>query len=46
MTTVSNAKNMGAWTTDRQAKSDDKGENKEGGSIAERRRRRRDGGRS
>ena len=54
MTTVSNAKSMGAWTVDRQAKDKAKGEEgaagggadgEERGSIAERRRRRRDGGR-
>jgi len=50
MTTVSNAKSMGAWTDDRMAKAkaaaaQEGGEGGERGSIAERRRRRRDGGR-
>ena len=52
MTTVSNAKSMGAWTDDRMAKAkaaaaaaQEGGEGGERGSIAERRRRRREGGR-
>lgn len=42
-TTVSNAKSMGAWTVDRQAKTKMDEAKEEGGSIAERRRRRREG---